>query len=117
MYRIKQIDPELKIEEACVGSGCKAGATSIDRALWEWCESIFGIAFTEVPLQKRVTGSVFMNSFEAYKQAFSGAHCEDQEEEMYLPLRMEKVDMGDEQCASRYSKDDKTILLTRLVTP
>ncbi|KIV85372.1 hypothetical protein PV11_01072 [Exophiala sideris] len=108
-YKISSIEP-LKLEEACVGQGGKAGSTSIDRALHELMQNKFGIAFEELDIAKVGAGSAFMEAFEGKKRGFQGN--DDRRKTYYLPLKMTKLDRDDPAVAASYDFTDDMVKLT-----
>lgn len=87
----------------------KAGASSIDRNFWKFCAETFGVAFTEVPLRQRATGSKMMADFETIKQEFLGVDAPNQETALFVRLRMKKADMEDPNVRCHYDEDEGLI--------
>ena len=82
-YKITQISPTFRIEEAAVGSGDKCGATYVDKEFLSWLETWIGPeAYNAIPAFKRRHGSQMMNAFETLKHCFSG---EEDDIEISLP--------------------------------
>ena len=72
-YRITQVSPFLRVEEAAIGSGDKCGATYVDKEFLAWLEKKLGSpAFKQIPQAKTRHGSQLMNSFETAKMHFTG---------------------------------------------
>jgi molecular chaperone DnaK (HSP70) len=72
-YRITQVSPFLRVEEAAIGSGDKCGATYVDKEFLAWLEKKLGTpTFKEIPKSKTRHGSQLMNAFEALKIHFAG---------------------------------------------
>lgn len=72
-YRISQVSPYLRVEEAAIGSGDKCGATYVDKEFLSWLEKKIGSdAFKQIPGQKTRHGSRLMNEFETLKMHFGG---------------------------------------------
>ncbi|KIW19726.1 hypothetical protein PV08_00300 [Exophiala spinifera] len=108
-YRIARMQP-LRLEEACVGEGAKAGGTSVDRSLLEFMLYCFGIAFEALPVEKVGAGSKFMEAFEILKRQFTGDFDDDARFE--LPLKMSKLDKADLKVTKHYDFDEDTVVLT-----
>ncbi|KAH8678766.1 hypothetical protein BGZ60DRAFT_401802 [Tricladium varicosporioides] len=72
-YRITQLRPTLRVEEAAIGSGDKCGATYVDKEFLSWLEKKLGTtAFKHIPPAKTRHGSALMNAFETAKMHFEG---------------------------------------------
>ncbi|KAF3129560.1 hypothetical protein TWF703_008847 [Orbilia oligospora] len=82
-YKITQIEPALRVEEAAVGSGDKCGASYVETEFLSWLEKWIGSeAFQKIPEEKKRHGSQMMTSFETNKLHFSG---DDDEIEIRIP--------------------------------
>lgn len=57
-------------------------------------------------------GSKFMLAFETLKQAFEGVHSDEQDEDLEVPLKMEKLDMDNEDVCRHYDESEGTIKFT-----
>ncbi|KAJ9641155.1 hypothetical protein H2204_002833 [Knufia peltigerae] len=108
-YRIVRTQP-LRLEEAAVGEGAKAGGTSVDRSLHEFMHHCFGIAFESLPVEKVGAGSKFMEAFEILKRQFTGDF--DEYTRYELPLKMCKLDKTDGRVTNHYDFDEDTVMLT-----
>ncbi|KAK6499972.1 hypothetical protein TWF481_010329 [Arthrobotrys musiformis] len=83
-YKITQVQPILRVEEAAIGSGDKCGASYVDKEFLSWLEKWIGSeAFGKIPVEKTRHGSQMMNSFEINKLSFSG---DDEEMEVLIPV-------------------------------
>ncbi|KAK3332846.1 hypothetical protein B0T19DRAFT_448679 [Cercophora scortea] len=72
-YRITQVQPTFRIEEAAVGTGDKCGATYVDKEFLAWLERWIGPdAYKKIPAAKARHGSQMMTTFETAKFTFSG---------------------------------------------
>ncbi|KAM7198281.1 hypothetical protein V8F33_005072 [Rhypophila sp. PSN 637] len=82
-YKITQIQPTFRIEEAAIGSGDKCGATYVDKEFLAWLEKWIGSeAFPKIPAAKTRHGSQMMTTFETAKFNFSG---DDDDMEIRIP--------------------------------
>ncbi|KAK6356035.1 hypothetical protein TWF718_000409 [Orbilia javanica] len=82
-YKITQIDPVIRVEEAAIGTGDKCGASYVDSEFLSWLEQWIGSeAFQKIPVEKTRHGSQMMLSFESNKFCFSG---DDDEMEVRIP--------------------------------
>ncbi|KAK6544698.1 hypothetical protein TWF694_001384 [Orbilia ellipsospora] len=76
-YKITQIEPALRVEEAAIGSGDKCGATYVDKEFLAWLEKWIGSeAYGKIPVEKTRYGSQLMVGFETSKFCFSGTEDE-----------------------------------------
>ena len=81
-YKITQIQPVFRIEEAAVGSGDKCGATYVDKEILAWLEKWIGApAYQKIPSNKFRHGGKLMNAFETAKCNFHGV-----EDDIEIPL-------------------------------
>ncbi|KAK3997750.1 hypothetical protein QBC44DRAFT_228707 [Cladorrhinum sp. PSN332] len=84
-YKITQIEPHFRIEEAAIGSGDKCGATYVDKEFLAWLERWIGSeAYNKIPNEKTRHGSQMMTAFERAKFGFSG-NQDDDETEIRIP--------------------------------
>ncbi|KAK4161725.1 hypothetical protein QBC43DRAFT_357267 [Cladorrhinum sp. PSN259] len=82
-YKITQIEPIFRVEEAAIGSGDKCGATYVDKEFLAWLERWIGSeAYNKIPSEKTRHGSQMMTAFESAKFSFSG---EDEDIEIRIP--------------------------------
>ncbi|KAK0726065.1 hypothetical protein B0H67DRAFT_480099 [Lasiosphaeris hirsuta] len=82
-YKITQVQPVFRIEEAAIGSGDKCGATYVDKEFLSWLEQWIGEeAYKKIPAAKTRHGSQMMNAFETAKCNFSG---EEDDTEIGIP--------------------------------
>ncbi|KAF7191493.1 Heat shock protein SSA4 [Pseudocercospora fuligena] len=103
-YSIVETEPIPVFEEACVGTGGKCGASSIDRSLQKLMSERFGAAWDDLPLRQRGPGSRFMNEWENVKRGFGEPGAED-EPEVYLVLEGDHDDKF-------YDSDENTVRFT-----
>jgi len=84
-YKITQVQPSFRVEEAAIGSGDKCGATYVDKEFLSWLERWLGEdAYKKIPAAKTRHGSQMMTMFETAKFAFSG-----DDESMEIPIPSE----------------------------
>ncbi|KAK6337277.1 hypothetical protein TWF730_002683 [Orbilia blumenaviensis] len=82
-YKITQLEPNLSVEEAAIGSGGKCGASYVESEFLSWLEKWIGSeAFHKIPIEKTRHDSQMMASFENNKSYFSG---DDDEMEIRIP--------------------------------
>ncbi|KAF4965671.1 hypothetical protein FSARC_6566 [Fusarium sarcochroum] len=85
-YRITQIDPVLRFEEAVVGTGDKCGATFVNAEFLKWLKAwISPRTFNKIPRFETQYGSKLMNSFEMSMRGFG--HEQDDEYTVQLPSK------------------------------
>jgi hypothetical protein len=102
-FRVTDIKPSLRIEEAAIGTGDKCGAAFVDRAFLLWLKGWIGAErFNRIPNEKLRHGSQFMNAFEILKQQFTGS-----EDGMLISLPRECGIEDDEALAI----DDRTLAI------
>lgn len=103
-YRITQISPYLRVEEAAIGSGDKCGATYVDKEFLSWLEKKIGSQpYKKIPQQKLRHGSQLMNAFETAKMHFQG-----NKEEIQIALPKECGILEDE----RLGIEDRELTVT-----
>ena len=107
-YRIAGLEP-LQLEEACIGEGGKIGGTTIDRNFFEFLNTKFGDAFTNVSPRKTTIGSAMFQTFEELKRDFRGCHAENKT--YHVPLKM-KIDPGDDKLKHWYDDEDDMVVFT-----
>ncbi|KAH7141116.1 hypothetical protein EDB81DRAFT_692772 [Dactylonectria macrodidyma] len=82
-YKITQVHPVFRVEEAAVGTGDKCGATYVEKEFLAWLEQWIGSdRFKKIPDQRKRHGSQMMSQFEENKFRFDG---EDDDMEVRLP--------------------------------
>jgi molecular chaperone DnaK (HSP70) len=73
-YKVSNVNPEFRVEEAAVGAGDKCGSTFIDRNFRKWLTTKLGEGvMKEIPEAKLGPGSRISREFEAIKVSFTGA--------------------------------------------
>lgn len=75
--------------------------------------SVFGNAFTELPLKKIGAGSLFMDEFERAKRKFQGTHVSDEVIELPLELNLSKDGPNAKSARAHYDDEDETVKITR----